>query len=175
MAAPSKKLLNAREVCQRVTHLVRAALEPSVRVTLELSPQTGRVRGDSREIDQVILNLILNAWDAMPDGGDLLVSTSNVDRETGSGIEKFVRVVVADNGAGIEPDIREHIFDPCFTTKPRGHGHGTGLSIVGKIVRESGGEINVHSVVGLGTSFEILLPRVEETSLPSAAVLRTAA
>ena len=164
IATPFKTRLNARDVCHRIANLVRTSHEPSIRVTLELSPQTGDVRGDSRQIDQVLLNLILNAWDAMPDGGDLLVSTSNIDRETESGTEKFVRIVVADNGAGIRPEIREHIFHPWFTTKTHGIGHGTGLAIVDHIVRETGGEISVHSTMGLGTSFEILLPRVDEES-----------
>jgi signal transduction histidine kinase len=161
-ADPSKKLLNARDACRRIAHLVRTALEPSIRVTLDLSPRTGEVHGDSGEIDQVILNLILNAWDAMPDGGDLLVSTANVDRETGGRIEKFVRIVVADNGAGIAPEIHDHIFNPWFTTKPHGLGHGTGLAAVDRIVRGSGGEIEVRSAVGRGTSFEILLPRIND-------------
>ncbi len=175
-AAPSKKLLNAREACRRIAHLVRSALEPSIRVTLDLSPRTGKVHGDSGEIDQVVLNLILNAWDAMPDGGDLLVSTRNVDRETDGRIEKFVRIVVADNGVGIAPEIREHIFNPWFTTKPHGLGHGTGLATVDRIVRASGGEIEVRSTLGRGTSFEILLPRVEDShTARTPAAMRAAA
>jgi two-component system cell cycle sensor histidine kinase/response regulator CckA len=156
--ADPRTLLNAREICCRVTNLVRSALDPSIRVTRELSPQTGLVHGDSRQINQVVLSLILNARDAMPQGGDLLVATSNMDRETAIGIEKFVRIVVADNGAGTNSAIRG------------------GLAIAGRVVRDSGGEMNVRSAAGRGSSFEILLPRVEETGLPSdAAALRAAA
>ena len=126
------KLLNARDLCHRVTNLIRAALKPSIRVTLELSPQTGLVRADSREINRVILKLILHARDAMPEGGDLLVSTANVDRETGSAIQPLVRIVVADNGAGMNSEDR------------------AGIAIVDRIVRENGGEMNVRSAAGLG-------------------------
>jgi signal transduction histidine kinase len=175
MVAPAKELLNVRDICHHVTHLVRGAMEPSIRVTLELSPQTGWLRGNAGEIDQAILNLILNAWDAMPEGGDLLISASNIDRETEGGIEKFVRIVIADNGAGIQPEIREYIFHPWFTTKPQGRGHGTGLPIVDHIVRGSGGEISFRSTVGQGSSFEILLPRVEDTDLTNAIAMPAAA
>jgi signal transduction histidine kinase len=172
MAAPAKKLLNVGELCRHLTQLARTAVESSIRVSVELSPQTGWVRGNVQEIEQALLNLVLNAREAMPDGGQLLVSASNFDRETASQIEKFVRIVLADSGVGIAPEIRERIFHPGFTTKG---GNGMGLAIASRVVRESGGEIRVRSAVGLGSSFEILLPRVEETVSANAAALPAAA
>lgn len=171
----AEEFLNARDVCRRIAWRVRRELAPSIRLVLELSPHTGEVRGESRLLDEVLLHLIGNACEAMPDGGNLLISTSNVDHETTSGIQRFVRIVVADNGPGIASEIRGRIFDPGFTTRQSPWSHGMGLPIADRIVRASGGEMNVRSNVGLGSSFEILLPRVGETDLTIAATMPRAA
>jgi len=154
MAAPAKELLNAGEICRRVTQLVRAAVEPSIRVTAEVSPRTGWIHGNSREIEQMLLDLARNARDAMPDGGDLLLSAANFDRETGDRVERFVRIAVADNGIGIRPQVRKGAM---------------------AAMKRMGGELRVRSAPGLGSSCEILLPRVEDAGLTAAAALPAAA
>jgi signal transduction histidine kinase len=109
------------------------------------------IRGDSERLQQLFLNLFMNAADAMPDGGELRVALRARDR---GGIE----VEVGDTGMGIPGDDLGRIFDPFYTTKPAGHGNGLGLSVVRSIVGDHGGDIEVRSDVGVGTTFTIQLP-----------------
>jgi PAS domain S-box-containing protein len=145
-------------------HLVGEGLE----VKLDLCPSLGNVKLDRGQFDQVLLNLIVNARDAMPRGGCLTLTTANVDlfdeRAEGVGVERgqYVVLGVADTGIGIDRKILPHIFEPFFTTKGPSKGTGLGLSTVYWIVKQSGGGIEVQSEVGRGTSFSIYLPRVDE-------------
>jgi len=129
----------------------------------------GRVMADASQIQQVVMNLVVNARDAMPDGGRLTIETENAewDEEPGQeyGIEtkpgSFVLLSVADNGTGMDRETRAHLFEPFFTTKGVDKGTGLGLSIVYGVVKQSGGFISVDSEPGQGTTFKIYLPGIE--------------
>lgn len=132
-------------------------------------PEIGKVRADPAQIQQVVMNLVLNARDAMPDGGVLTVRTENVDIAAdgpdGDGQlppGAYVALVVADTGTGMDETTLSRVFEPFFTTKPPGRGTGLGLATVYGIVRQSGGHITVSSQHGRGTTFRVLLPRVPE-------------
>jgi two-component system, cell cycle sensor histidine kinase and response regulator CckA len=127
------------------------------------------VRADPGQLEQVIMNLVVNARDAMPTGGRLTIEVGDAGRldpvlVTERGPCDFVRLAVTDTGTGMTPETKAKLFEPFFTTKPRGKGTGLGLSTVFGIVKQSGGELAVQSEPGRGSTFEVLLPRVEEAA-----------
>jgi two-component system NtrC family sensor kinase len=149
-----RRLFSLNDVVSETAFLVdRSYLPAQIRLHRELDPQLGLVNGNQNEIQQVLLNLISNARDAMPGGGVVRVRT----RDRGDGT---VELAVTDTGAGIPQEIIEHIFDPFFTTKPEGKGTGLGLAVSYGIIREHRGRIAVKSKVGEGTEFQVLLPVV---------------
>jgi CheY-like chemotaxis protein len=134
----------------------------------------GRVRAARPQIEQVLMNLVVNARDAMPKRGTLRIEASNVtragvDRPAGAhGTEdSWVVLTVADDGAGMSEETLQHIFEPFFTTKPKGKGTGLGLATTYAIVRQAGGFTEVESAPGSGTTFRVFLPRVKEIQRPS--------
>ncbi len=137
--------------------MIRPLLGEDVRIATRLAPALGRVRVDPAQIDQVLMNLAVNARDAMPRGGTLSLETANV----GDGPGGQVALVVRDTGLGMDEATRAHLFEPFFTTKGGSGGTGLGLSMVYGIVRQSGGQITVESEPGLGSSFRIVLPRAD--------------
>jgi signal transduction histidine kinase len=146
--------------------MLRRLLGNDIELVTELAPSTAPVRANPGYMHQVLMNLVVNARDAMPNGGRLVISVSNVDLSEGcrrrlADVEPgpYVRLSVADDGTGISPDVEEHIFEPFFTTKQATEGTGLGLSTVYGIVRQSGGHITVQTELNKGTTFEILLPR----------------
>jgi len=151
------------EVVSAALELVRPLVKSEVGVKAELSHRLPAVQANSCQLEQVLVNLILNALDAMPDGGELSVCTELVSGDAipgGNGEEKkqFVSVTVADTGIGIPEDRLLNIFEPFSTTKPIGAGTGLGLSSAQLIVHQHNGHINVESVSGAGTKFSIYLP-----------------
>jgi signal transduction histidine kinase len=150
-----------------VLELARPLLGSRIRVHLALNPDLPMVPGDSGEIEQALVNLILNAVDAMPNGGELSLSSELVKRATpgksGESPASFVLITVADTGFGIPENIQPRIFEPFFTTKAEKRGTGLGLASVYGIVQHHKGEIKVHSVPGEGTKFTIYLPVSEPT------------
>jgi CheY-like chemotaxis protein len=129
-----------------------------------LEPDLGLVRIDSASFHQVMMNLAANSRDAMPRGGTLTISTSNIAMTSSQTSVipqgEYVRMTITDNGTGMTPEIRSHMFEPFFTTKATGRGTGLGLSAVYGIVQQSAGHVAVETEPGRGTAFHIYLPRV---------------
>ena len=158
--------LDLNEVMREVLPLIAHSLGRDQRLSTDLGSALGCVRGDRNQLKQVLINLALNARDAMPDGGELRVESSATEI-AGHGPSArlyrpgpYVRLRVADTGQGMDPATLARIFEPFFTTKKAGAGTGLGLSIGHSIVTRNGGYISATSEIGRGTSFQILLPRV---------------
>jgi signal transduction histidine kinase len=151
------------EVVSSALDLAHPLIRGRARVKTELAHALPAVQGDSSRLEQVFVNLILNALDAMPEGGELalrtkLVSRDGVPAKKNEGKKQFVLVTVSDTGIGIPENIQHSIFDPFFTTKAAGRGAGLGLSTAQAIVRQHNGYIEVQSTPGAGTTFRIFLP-----------------
>jgi signal transduction histidine kinase len=163
-----KTVMNVNELVHDDIGLLQRLVGPDITIDLNLDPNLWPIKGDRLQMEQVLMNLANNARDAMPRGGTLTISTSNVVNETdASGPQTHVpghsvKIEVRDTGTGITRDIRSRIFDPFFTTKALGEGIGLGLSTVYGIIRQSDGTIDVESEMGRGTAFTIHLPRTTE-------------
>jgi len=162
------RLVDLNVVVSGITRLVGPLLGTNIQIKTALSQRLGAVFADPGQVEQVIMNLVLNARDAMPNGGTITIATSDVLEATeplselvGEGNRCRVQVAVSDTGCGMDASTRARIFEPFFTTKDRTKGSGLGLSMVYGIVKQSGGEIEVWSEVGAGTTFRILFPRAE--------------
>jgi CheY-like chemotaxis protein len=161
--------LDLNEVIYNTATMLRRLIDEDVALELRPGPDLGLVRADRGQIEQVILNLVVNAGDAMPSGGSVKVVTRNVSRE-GIGREDqgeesagpWVAVEVSDTGVGMSPEVKDRVFEPFFTTKEVGHGTGLGLATVFGIVAQSGGDITVESEIDEGTTFTVYLPCVEQ-------------
>ena len=161
------KVIDVRSTVTSIEPMLRRLIGENVRLVLALDPATGRVRADPSQIDQIIVNLVVNARDAMPGGGTVTVETGNTELSEPYAAEHFdvtpgpyVVLAVSDNGIGMDRETKEHIFEPFFTTKEHGKGTGLGLATIYGIVRQSGGHIWLYSEPGLGTAFKLFFPRV---------------
>jgi signal transduction histidine kinase len=159
------QLLDLRPIVADDERMLRRLIGQNIELTTKVGPSLGLVRADAGAMHQVLLNLAVNARDAMPKGGRLIIALSNVDigetrppRLSSVQPGPYVRLSVTDSGVGMSPDVRAHLFEPFFTTKGA-QGTGLGLSTVYGIVRQSGGYIIVESELNKGTTFEVLLPR----------------
>jgi signal transduction histidine kinase/CheY-like chemotaxis protein len=158
--------------------MLRLLIPPNVEIVHAPDSALGLVLADASQMEQVVMNLVVNARDAMPEGGRVTLTTANVDvddahpdPDEAAPPGRYVRLEVADTGRGMDDDVRSHLFEPFFTTKKEVNGNGLGLAIVHGNITQSGGTIAVTSVPGRGTTFRIHLPRIEagapEEALPS--------
>jgi two-component system, cell cycle sensor histidine kinase and response regulator CckA len=160
-AQPARVSLNA--VVAESERMLRRLVGEPIELLVSLAPELGEVWADAGQLEQVLVNLVVNARDAMPDGGTLTIETADADAADGSAC---VRLTVRDTGGGIEPDVFDRLFEPFFTTKGE-RGNGLGLSTVQSIVRDWGGFVQVASEEGRGTAFEVWFPRLAPEAEPA--------
>jgi PAS domain S-box-containing protein len=163
--------VDLNETVANMTKLLRRVLGEDITMHLHYAPRPGVVRADAGMMEQVLLNLVVNARDAMPRGGQLTIETAHVDMDAAAAANipqartgSFVRLSVTDSGCGIAPEIMPHIFEPFFTTKDVGKGSGLGLATVYGIIQHHEGWINVHSTPGQGSTFHIYLPQFSKAA-----------
>ena len=166
-------VVNLNTLCSDMEKMLPRLLGEDIEVSMTLDPELGNVKADQSQIEQVIMNLAVNARDAMPAGGKLKIHTANVELDQdflrnhpGSKAGNYVMLAVTDTGTGMDPETLLHIFEPFFTTKERGKGTGLGLATVYGVVKQSNGYIWVDSKPGEGTSFQVYLPRHSEQFVP---------
>jgi len=168
------RVIRLNDVVTGVEQMLRKTLGPEFDLATDLLADPSRVLADPGQIEHVLLDLVVNARDAMPDGGTLTVTTDNLVVDTAAmpewpGVQPgpYVRVQVRDTGVGMTPEVMEHAFEPFFSTKQNGMGSGLGLATVYGIVTENDGHVRLESLVGRGTTITILLPATEEPLAPA--------
>ncbi|MEM8729310.1 MAG: ATP-binding protein [Pseudomonadota bacterium] len=168
------EVLDLRDTLSDLTHLLNRLVGEKVTLTLSHDPVLRAIRADKRQLEQVLMNLVVNARDAMPKGGEIRIETEGVSLEEPLELDRtavpqgdYVTVKVSDGGAGIPPDKLQKIFEPFYTTKRTGEGTGLGLSTVYGIIKQTGGYIFVNSALGQGSLFTIYLPVHEEVAPPT--------
>jgi len=173
------KLVDLNSIVMGLDKLLRRLMDEDIQMTTIPGKDIGTIKADPAQMEQVIMNLVVNARDAMPKGGRLTVETANVDLDAAYASDhatvkpgSYVMLAVSDTGTGMSPETVAHIFEPFYTTKESGRGTGLGLSTVYGIVKQSGGYIWVYSEPGRGSSFKVYLPRVEQApeALPTVKV-----
>jgi signal transduction histidine kinase/ActR/RegA family two-component response regulator len=176
----AERLLDVNEIVANLRPMLSRLIGEHIAVSMRLHERRAWVRADLGQLEQVLVNLAINARDAMPDGGRLAIETAvvAVDDPSAAGHAShgfvasagtYVRLAVCDDGVGMTPEIRARIFEPFFTTKGPGKGTGLGLATVYGVVKQAEGHVCVHSAPGEGTAFELFLPLADEAPAPAAA------
>ena len=164
------KVVDVNTVIQDMERLLRPLIGENIELVTRLSPDAGRTRADAGQLEQVIMNLVVNAKDAMPEGGKITLQSSSVTVRKNFHEQRFILpgpyvvISVSDTGHGMDKETQSRIFEPFFTTKEKGKGTGLGLSTVYGIVKQSNGYVYTQSEIGSGTTFYIYLPRVEDSA-----------
>jgi signal transduction histidine kinase len=175
--ALAPKSVNVNDLVSNMEKMLRRLIPEDVGLVTVLRPELGIVRADAGQLEQVIMNMVVNARDAMADGGKLTIETANVTflkPQVSLPAGPYVMLAISDTGTGMDAEAQSHVFEPFFTTKEAGKGTGLGLATAYGIIHQSGGSITFYSEPGQGTTFKIYLPRVdqplEETAAESVAV-----
>ena len=162
-------VLDLNDAVKDLDKMLRRLIDENIEMTIVPEKQTGRIKANSGYVGQVLMNLVVNARDAMPNGGKLTIATNNVSLDNNYARTHtdvipgdYVMLSVSDTGTGMTDEIKAHLFEAFFTTKPKGKGTGLGLATCQTIVQQSGGHIDIYSEVGKGTTFKIYFPRVEQ-------------
>ena len=168
------RLIDLNGILSDMERMLRRVICEDIEFDARLQPNLGLIYADPGHLEQVILNLAVNARDAMPDGGNLIIETKQVslnaaqlDSHPGARPGEFAMISVSDTGCGMTPDVLAHLFEPFFTTKEVGKGTGLGLAAVHGIVKQSGGHITVTSESGQGAVFRIYFPMAKSDAAPS--------
>ena len=163
------KVLDINQSVAEMDKLLRRLIGADIELITVLPQEVGAVRVDSAQIQQIFINLVVNARDAMPHGGKVVIETANVELDGDYAEHNFdvkpgpyVMLAMTDTGLGMDAETQVHIFEPFFTTKEQGKGTGLGLSMIHGIVNQSGGHVNIESAISKGTTFRIYLPQVSE-------------
>jgi len=172
--------IDPNDAVRNLHKMIGRLIGDHIRLTLDLQPDIGFILCDPSQFDQILINLVVNSRDAMPEGGEVIVETRGVELDTGDLAADsdavpghYIRVSVIDTGSGIPPEILNKIFDPFFTTKPQGKGTGLGLSMVYGAIKQNKGHLDVGSVPGRGTTFHLYFDRIAPPGARS--IARTAA
>lgn len=175
------RVLEMNSAAENIESLVCPLIGPAISLSLRLDPEAGRIRADPGQLDQIIVNLVVNARDALPGGGQITIETANVEFDERSAFQhgevaagRFVQLIASDNGVGMDAETVENIFEPFYTTKALGKGTGLGLSTIYGIVHQAGGHISVYSEPGHGSTFKIYFPHVDSPA-EKVVVIRPAA
>jgi len=177
------EVIDLRVAVSSLEPMLRPLIGEHVRLAVRPAPGTGQVRMDPSQFDQIVVNLVVNARDALPAGGVITIETGNVVFDAAYAVKRFevvpgeyVMVSVSDNGTGMDPETQEHVFEPFFTTKEVGKGTGLGLATIYGVVRQAGGHVWLYSELGRGTTFKVYLPRVDGVAIhPAIAPLSASA
>jgi len=168
--APGKKVVDVNKVINNIEDIVAKSVTPEVDIVYQLESEVWPVTIDQGEMEDAIVNMVINSRDAMPDGGKIIIRTSNIYIDNdyvavnpGMKVGEYIMLEIKDNGFGMSQSVIEHVFEPFYTTKPVGKGTGLGLSMVYAFVERYDGSINIHSNDGAGTSIRMYLPKTGET------------
>ena len=169
------KVINLNAIVTQMETMLRRSIGEDIELIVRAAPDVHPVKADPDQIARAVLNMAINARDAMPDGGTLVIETRNVelpddsDGTASAGTTSFVLLSMSDTGSGMAPGIMARLFEPFYTTKGQGKGTGLGLAVVDGIVKQSGGRIDVQSESGVGTTFNVYLPVTQEDETAAAA------
>jgi two-component system cell cycle sensor histidine kinase/response regulator CckA len=164
--APKRRILQLNETIDNIELMLRRLIGGDIEFRTATDPAAGHIQADPSQIEQIVMNLVVNARDAMPEGGKLTITTANVTLDEFESqnipnpeVVDYVRLEVSDTGMGMSDEVKAHLFEPFFTTKPPGKGTGLGLTTCFGIVKQSNAHIQVRSELGKGTTFSIFFPR----------------